>query len=182
MTMRTFILVALILMIGSPTNATPKQKRQKTSTEQRENNKPNFIAPKFMDGDINRFRDWVNSRLEYPKSFMNRNIPMIKLSVDFLVDENGTAHVLTKVDESDPMYDLYKAADDAINSSPQWEPGKDLNGNPVKVRYTLPIHFKNPQPSVEKMMEHEYNIKNYRNDKPSSVSDQDFRNQNQRRR
>lgn len=182
MAMRTFILVALMLMIGLPTNAATKQKKQQTTTQQREAKRLNYTPPKFMDGDINRFRDWVISRLVYPESFKNRNIPEIRLSVDFLVDENGTAHVLTKVDESDPMYDLYKAVDDIINSSPQWEPGRDLNGNLVKVKYTLPIHFKNPQPSAERVMEHEYNIKNYRNDKPSSVLEQDFRDQSPRRR
>ena len=94
--------------------------------------------PTFEGGDLNTFRQWVQSRLKYPIVAQENNIQG-RVVVTFVVGKDGSVtrvQVLASPDKS-----LGEEAVRVIESSPKWTPGKQ-RGNPVQIRFNLPVEFK----------------------------------------
>lgn len=94
--------------------------------------------PSFEGGDLNTFRQWVQSRLKYPIVAQENNIQG-RVVVTFVVGKDGKIgriQVLASPDKS-----LGEEAVRVIQSSPTWKPGLQ-RGNPVQIRYNLPVEFK----------------------------------------
>lgn len=94
--------------------------------------------PSFEGGDLNTFRQWVQSRLKYPIVAQENNIQG-RVVVTFVVGKDGSisrVQVLASPDKS-----LGEEAIRVIQSSPKWTPGKQ-RGNPVQIRFNLPVEFK----------------------------------------
>ena len=94
--------------------------------------------PTFNGGDLNTFRKWVQERLKYPVVAQENNIQG-RVVVTFVVGKDGSVgriQVLASPDKS-----LSEEAVRVIESSPKWTPGKQ-RGNPVQIRFNLPVEFK----------------------------------------
>lgn len=93
--------------------------------------------PSFKGGDLNTFRDYIQSQLFYPPIAEEKGI-MGRVFVSFTIDNFGNV-INAKIEKGvDPSID--KEALRAISSSPKWIPGYQ-KGKAVKVQFTYPIVF-----------------------------------------
>jgi periplasmic protein TonB len=93
--------------------------------------------PLFRGGGIDKFRDWVQKRTNYPIQAIEKNIKG-KVVLTFVVETDGSVTNVTVVQGVDPLIDI--EAVKAIESSPKWTPGFQ-RGKPVRVRYVIPLNF-----------------------------------------
>lgn len=91
----------------------------------------------FKGGDLNKFRDYVQSSTIYPTDAAEYGIQG-KVIIQFCVDSLGSVCDI-KVIKS-PNYKLAKAAINAILTSERWEPGYQ-EGKPVKQKFVIPVVF-----------------------------------------
>jgi protein TonB len=95
------------------------------------------VMPSFKGGDINKFREWVMKRTNYPQAAVDNRIEG-KVYLTFIVEIDGTVSNVTVVRGVDPLID--KEAVRTIQSSPKWSPGLQ-RGQPVRVRYSMSLSF-----------------------------------------
>ncbi|MBN2350038.1 MAG: energy transducer TonB [Bacteroidales bacterium] len=94
--------------------------------------------PKFRNGDINSFIEYIQKNITYPEEAAESGIEG-RVFVQFIVDSTGevvNAKILRGVDAQ-----LDSMVLKAIQSSPRWQPGKQRD-IPVNVEFTIPITFK----------------------------------------
>ena len=93
--------------------------------------------PTFQGGDLNVFRNWVQSKIQYPKEAMEKGI-MGRVVCSFVVEKDG---LLTEFDVlQSPDKSLGDEVVRILKTSPKWEPGEQ-RGEKVRVKYTVPIVF-----------------------------------------
>jgi protein TonB len=95
------------------------------------------VMPSFRGGDINKFRDWVQKRINYPLLAIERKLQGI-VFLTFIVEADGAVSSVTVLKGVDPIIDV--EAVKAIESSPKWSPGLQ-RGQPVRVRYSIKLNF-----------------------------------------
>ncbi len=95
------------------------------------------VMPSFRGGDINRFREWVQKRTNYPKEAIDNKIQG-RIFLTFIVEPDGAVSNVTVVKGVDPLIDI--EAVKAIEASPKWTPGLQ-RGQPVRVRYSMWLNF-----------------------------------------
>lgn len=96
------------------------------------------VKPTFRGGDQNEFTRWVFQQINYPEDAKENGIQG-RVTLQFSVNVNGAVsdvRVIRGVHES-----LDKESLRVISASPRWEPGRDEDGNPIKVRFTFPVIF-----------------------------------------
>lgn len=93
-------------------------------------------APQYPGGEVELLK-FISSNVKYPKvdiEFNNQG----KVFVSFVVDKNGN---VTAVEAPrGPSKAMIEEAIRVVKMMPQWQPGKH-NGNPVNVRFSLPVAF-----------------------------------------
>lgn len=113
----------------------------KVVEEKAEDDAPFVIVedmPKFQNGDLNTFRNWVMGRIKYPAIAAENGISG-KVILVFVIEKDGT---LTNIQSlQSPDRSLTDEAVRVLQTSPKWSPGKQ-RGVPVRVKYTLPVDFK----------------------------------------
>ena len=95
------------------------------------------VMPSFRGGDINRFREWVQKRTNYPKEAIDSRIQG-RVFLTFIIEPDGSVSNVTVVKGVDPLIDV--EAVKAIEASPKWTPGLQ-RGQPVRVRYSMWLNF-----------------------------------------
>ncbi len=95
------------------------------------------VMPSFKGGDINKFRDWVQRRTNYPQAAIEAKIQG-KVFLTFIIEPDGSVSNVTVVKGVAPIID--DEAVKAIQSSPKWSPGLQ-RGQPVRVRYSMWLNF-----------------------------------------
>jgi protein TonB len=95
------------------------------------------VMPTFKGGDINKFRDWVQKRTNYPQIAIDKKIQG-KVFLTFIVEPDGAVSSVTVVKGVDPLIDT--EAVKSIEASPKWSPGLQ-RGQPVRVRYSMWLNF-----------------------------------------
>ncbi len=93
--------------------------------------------PKFQNGDLNKFRHWVASRLRYPEAAAAVGLQG-KVQIKFVVERDGSVTNVKVVRGVDPLLD--EEALRVVKQSPKWTPGKQ-RGKPARVGYTIPVVF-----------------------------------------
>lgn len=94
--------------------------------------------PRFEGGDLNKFRQWVQMRVPYPKELQEAGIGG-RVVVSFTVEKDGSvSDVQTRRTPDSRLSDRVVKL---VKQSPKWEPGKQ-RGQAVRVSYTIPIEFK----------------------------------------
>lgn len=93
--------------------------------------------PKYRGGDLNTFRNWVQSNAKYPKELERMNLKGV-VYVEFVIERDGSIGGI-KILQSD-----HQAFSDEVvrvlKKSEKWTPGKQ--GNQVaRVKFTLPVEF-----------------------------------------
>ena len=102
---------------------------------------PIWIAeemPTFQGGDLNNFRRWVLSQIEYPRAAVENWIQG-RVTVKFVVEKDGS---LSNIEvEVSPDRSLADETIRVLGISPKWTPGKQ-RGKPVRVYYVLPVDYR----------------------------------------
>jgi periplasmic protein TonB len=92
--------------------------------------------PQFPGGESKLFR-FLAQNIRYP-AYARENGIMGTVFVTFIVEEDGTLNNIDVV--KSPHKSLSEEALRVVQLMPKWIPGKQ-DGNSVRVRYNLPIHF-----------------------------------------
>ena len=105
--------------------------------------RPFLIAekmPSFQGGDLNTFRTWVQSHIQYPAEAAKQNIQG-RVVVTFEIKADGSLSNLQVLQSPNEL--LSAEACRVINSAPAgaWTPGEQ-RGQKVSVKYTLPVDFR----------------------------------------
>ena len=94
--------------------------------------------PSFQGGDLQTFRNWVQSKVRYPQIAQENNISG-RVFLMFVVERDGT---LTNIQVlQSPDSSLSDEAVRVLKTSPKWKPGKQRNQT-VRGKNTLPIDFR----------------------------------------
>ena len=94
--------------------------------------------PSFQGGDLNTFRNWVQSNVRFPQIALENGIQGTVV-LSFVIEKDGSLtniQVLRTPDRS-----LSEEATRVLSKSPKWTPGKQRN-QVVRVKYTLPVVFR----------------------------------------
>jgi protein TonB len=93
--------------------------------------------PTFRGGGLDKFRDWVGKRTNYPEeAIVNKIRGTVFLT--FIVEKDGSVSNVTIIKGVHPLLDV--EAVKAISESPKWSPGLQ-RGQPVRVRFQIPLSF-----------------------------------------
>lgn len=93
--------------------------------------------PTFPGGEAELFR-YISSHIKYPEMAMANNVQG-RVVVQFVVNKDGSIGEVKVARGQDP--DLDREAVRVVKTLPRFNPGK-MNGQAVRVWYTLPINFK----------------------------------------
>ena len=94
--------------------------------------------PTFQGGDLNTFRNWVQSNVRFPQIALENGIQGTVV-LSFVIEKDGSLtniQVLRTPDRS-----LSEEATRVLQKSPKWTPGKQRN-QVVRVKYNLPVVFR----------------------------------------
>ncbi|HNW51836.1 MAG TPA: TonB family protein [Prolixibacteraceae bacterium] len=95
------------------------------------------VTASFQDGDLNSFRNWVMSNLQYPEVAAENGIQG-KVYVEFTVNAKGEVENVNVLKSVDPSLD--KEAIRVIESSPKWTPAK-YKKKKVNQAFVIPLSF-----------------------------------------
>ena len=95
------------------------------------------VMPSFKGGGLDKFREWITKRTNYPQAAYDKKIRGTVL-LTFIVEKDGTVSNVTIVKGVDPLLD--EAAVKSISESPKWTPGLQ-RGEPARVRFLIPLNF-----------------------------------------
>lgn len=93
--------------------------------------------PTFDGGDINKYRQWVQMNVKYPKIAVENGI-MGKVYVAFVINTDGSVSDAAITRGVDPSLDNEVIR--VISSSPEWVAGKN-EGKEVRVKMSMSINF-----------------------------------------
>ena len=94
--------------------------------------------PTFQGGDLNAYRNWVQSQIQYPAEAAAKNISG-RVIFSFVVEKDGSSSDFTIMASPDKL--LSAEVERVFKTSPKWEAGTQ-RGEKVRVKYTVPIVFK----------------------------------------
>ncbi len=95
------------------------------------------VAPQFPGGKAEMYK-WLSKNLRYPENAAKNNVQG-RVIVQFVVEKDGSVGEVKVVRGKDPELDA--EAIRVVKSMPNFIPGT-MNGEPVRVWYTMPIMFK----------------------------------------
>jgi periplasmic protein TonB len=95
------------------------------------------IMPSFRGGGLDKFRDWIQKRTNYPQEAIDKKIRGT-VFLSFVVERDGSVSNINVIKGVNPLLD--NEAVKAISESPKWTPGLQ-RGQPVRVRYLIPLNF-----------------------------------------
>lgn len=95
------------------------------------------VMPSFKGGGLDKFRDWVTKRTNYPQAAYDKRIRGTVM-LTFIVEKDGSVSNVTVIKSVDPLLD--NEAVKAISESPKWTPGLQ-RGEPARVRFLIPLNF-----------------------------------------
>ena len=93
--------------------------------------------PTFQGGDLNGYRNWFQSQLQYPKEAKDKGVQG-RVIFSFVVEKDGSVSNFDALQAPDKI--LVEEVERVFKLTPKWEPGKQ-NGNAVRVKFTVPITF-----------------------------------------
>lgn len=94
--------------------------------------------PRFMGGNENVFRNYVNTKLRYPAEALNMGMTGT-VHVQFIINKKGELTDVKIVRATDPLFE--KEVMRVLSKVPLWTPGKQ-RGKPVNVAFNMPFYFK----------------------------------------
>ena len=98
------------------------------------------VMPKYQNGGLPEFRQWVMQAVEFPREALELGIEG-RVVASFVVEPDGTVSSVRIIRSPDPI--LSREVVRVLAESPKWTPGSK-GGEPVRVKYTLPVDFRGP--------------------------------------
>jgi protein TonB len=95
------------------------------------------VLPTFRGGGLDKFREWVIKRTNYPPEAVTKKITGTVV-ISFVVEKDGSISNVNIVKSVNPLLD--DEAVKVISESPKWSPGLQ-RGLPVRFRYLIPLNF-----------------------------------------
>ena len=95
------------------------------------------VLPTFRGGGLDKFREWVIKRTNYPPEAVTKKIKGTVV-ISFVVEKDGSISNVNIVKSVNPLLD--DEAVKVISESPKWSPGLQ-RGLPVRFRYLIPLNF-----------------------------------------
>lgn len=123
------------------------EKNQMTQIDESEPFITTEVMPIFQGGNLNTFREWVQSQIQYPAEMLKKGVQG-RVTLSFVIERDGSVSNLEILQTPDRL--LSEQAKRVVLSSPKWTPGKQL-GKAVRIRYTLPVDFKIKGNTQEKL-------------------------------
>lgn len=146
--MKKTILLPLLVVCLLCSCSSSKRLADSTVFSAEDSENPIEAFPRFEGGDHTDFRTWLMARVEYPVQLFQEYIDGFNLALEgravvvFIVEKDGSIKYIEI--QSAPHREFGVALRQVIRRSPRWTPGYQ-NGEPVRVRYTLPVSFKLPE-------------------------------------
>ena len=91
----------------------------------------------IFPGGMEELMKYMQKEIQYPQEALDKGIGG-RVVVQFVVNKDGSITDANVVKSIDPTLDAEALR--AVNSMPNWTPGKQ-KGEPVRVRFTLPVAF-----------------------------------------
>lgn len=103
--------------------------------------------PLFQGGDLNTFRQWVQSQVAYPAAAIEKNIQG-RVVVGFVIERDGSLSNINFMQSPDKS--LSEEVRRVLESTPagSWTPGKQ-KGEVVRVKFLIPVDFRMQDASKE---------------------------------
>lgn len=105
--------------------------------------------PKFPDGGMSGLMKYLSANIRYPEA-AHKAGTQGRVTVQFVVSKDGSIGDVKVIRGVDPTLDA--EAIRVISGMPKWKPGTQ-KGEPVNVRYTVPVMFRLTPEPVEKIDE-----------------------------
>lgn len=105
--------------------------------------------PKFPDGGMSGLMKYLSANIRYPEA-AHKAGTQGRVTVQFVVGKDGRIGDVKVIRGVDPTLDA--EAIRVISGMPKWKPGTQ-KGEPVNVRYTVPVMFRLTPEPVEKIDE-----------------------------
>lgn len=105
--------------------------------------------PKFPDGGMSGLMKYLSANIRYPEA-AHKAGTQGRVTVQFVVGKDGSIGDVKVIRGVDPTLDA--EAIRVISGMPKWKPGTQ-KGEPVNVRYTVPVMFRLTPEPVEKIDE-----------------------------
>lgn len=93
--------------------------------------------PTFRGGGLDKFREWITKRTNYPQAAIDAKIKGT-VFITFVVEKDGSVSNVSIIKGVHPLLD--NEAIKVISESPRWTPGMQ-RGQPVRIRYQIPVSF-----------------------------------------
>lgn len=94
--------------------------------------------PPSFPGGMAALQSYIRNNIKYPVAAKKNGIEG-RVVIEFVVEKDGTLSNVKAFRSADPSLD--QEAIRLVESMPKWNPGKS-NGEPVNVRYTIPVTFR----------------------------------------
>lgn len=95
------------------------------------------VMPKFKEGNLDNY---LNSKINYPSEESELGIQGT-VYASFIINEDGSVGDVKLLQGISNGPNINKEALRVLSEMPKWTPGKQ-DGHPVRVRFTIPIHFR----------------------------------------
>lgn len=135
-----------IVMDGEPTPMFREEDRNSTDKEVYEVVEN---MPEFPDGGMSGLMKYLSANIRYPEA-AHKAGTQGRVTVQFVVSKDGSIGDVKVIRGVDPTLDA--EAIRVISGMPKWKPGTQ-KGEPVNVRYTVPVMFRLTPEPVEKIDE-----------------------------
>lgn len=152
-------LFILVFLAGCTSNSENKEEKVKNNSvveKGKSNNNPENqnatidldrvyqnaeIMPEFIGG-FQKFREFLNKNLVYPEWEKSQNIEG-NVFITFIIEKDGSTSTFKVARIPDGSRNLGDEAVRVLRLMPKWTPA-EIEGEKVRMRYTLPIQFKLP--------------------------------------
>ena len=101
--------------------------------------------PEFPEGGMAGLMQYLNKNIRYPEAAKKAGTEG-RVTVQFVVEKDGSISNVKTIREVSP--DLDQEAIRVISEMPKWKPGTQ-RGEPVRVRYTVPVVFRLSEPATD---------------------------------
>ena len=95
------------------------------------------VPPRFPGGDV-KLMEYLSRTVRYPVEAQKKHVQG-RVILHFIIEKDGSVSNVRVARSVDPSLDA--EAIRVVNSMPKWEPARQ-KGQPVRVRYTIPIQFR----------------------------------------
>lgn len=160
----SFIFIAMMAyssLAYSQSNNSNVAKDSKTVKTKQDNSKVYDVVEKMpsFPGGQKALLDYLNKNVKYPAVAERKEIQG-RVVVQYIVGKDGSISDVKVAKSVHPLLDAEAVR--VVESMPNWIPG-ERNGNPITVRYTIPITFRLNDSKKEKKKNEHYDFDSDKN-------------------